>query len=131
VTSPGATTVLQILSGDESILNCEREGIVQFYLTYLAIISELSHGWIEILLAFLLFKSPGYYVNVEKLAYRCQQHFASTTPLDELLFSIIQRNHYRTLELSSNYFPPMFAAHLANMFEQVGIISTSTTEYLT
>eukprot|EP00026_Physarum_polycephalum_P003933 Phypoly_transcript_03950.p1 GENE.Phypoly_transcript_03950~~Phypoly_transcript_03950.p1 ORF type:complete len:756 (+),score=109.87 Phypoly_transcript_03950:25-2292(+) len=109
VTNPGATTVLQILSGDETT------------------ISELSRGWIELLLSFLLYKSPGYYVNMEKLAYRCQQYFTNS-PFDELLFSIIQRNQYRTLELSSNYFPPVFAAHLADIFQQVGIISASTTE---
>jgi len=79
------------------------------------------------LLAFLLFKPQGYHVNMEKVAYHCQQYF-TTTPLDELLFSIIQRNHYRTLELSGNYFPPIFAAHLADMFQQVGVISISTTE---
>lgn len=91
-------------------------------------IAEHARGWIELLLAFLLYKPVGFLVNAEKLAYRCQQYFTAS-PFDELLFSVIQRNHYKTLELASDYFPPVFAAHLAFMFQQVGVITRSTTEY--
>lgn len=93
-------------------------------------IAEHAKGWIELLVSFLLYKPVGYLVNAEKLAYRCQQYYTAT-PFDELLFSVIQRNHYKTLELASNYFPPVFAAHLAFMFEQAGIITSSATEYPT
>lgn len=94
-------------------------------------LATCCNTWQELLLNFLLYKpTTGLYISdMERLASRCLSYFETHSRFDQLLTSIIRREHYRTLELADDSFPPVFVAHLANVFQHAGIITASTTEY--
>ncbi len=82
------------------------------------------------MLTFLLYKPGGLNISdMERMATRAMSYYEATAPFDRLLFSIIRREHYRTLELADDFFPPVFVAHLANVFQHIGILTKSATEY--